>query len=1150
MSRIFLSHSSQDNDQARMLSEWLKDRNQRSLFLDFDPADGIPAGHEWEKELYRQLRQCQAVIVLISEHSVASHWCFSEVTFAKALGKHLFPVRLDASPVWPILADLQVVDLSQNPEAGLERLWRAMLLKGLDPKSIFDWDGTRPPYPGLPAFSEADAAIFFGRDEEIHQVIAELNLSRQLADTNLIILEGISGSGKSSLLRAGVIPRLKKDIDNWLIVEPIRPLQNPGDELSAALRRAFPDSCPDTSLIERFETLLQRIRKGEPGDTLLGDAAQCLRQARDQGKASVVMIIDQFEELFSPEHLATSQGFMELLAANLLAEDCGFLLVATMRADYRSELEMHAVMGKVPFKAVPVLPMNIESFEEVIRGPAQLDGLELESGLVHAILSDIKSRSALPLLAFTLRELWDRYGEDRKLTLDEYRDKLGGLQNSVAQVAEALLQAHDPSREQLAAIRSAFVCLARINDEGKFVRQAVSWENLPEQSLPVIEEFVRKHLLVSRVDERSGQRVTEVAHEALFSAWSRLRKWLEAERSYLEWKQRLQADIHDWQQIGKDRSALLRGATLNEALVWYGRKKSELDPGEARFIERSRKDRNRVRTLFTSLGLATTSVILVFAIVALIQRNLANDARDEATERLVINYWMNGIDARDDQRNTLLASHYFVRAAQSSGLENTPAFTSALFAARFLSGNLALDRILEPGDPAPAWLKPAAACPSGSLSASYEDGEISLPANQGSIAHPLVRCAIFNPVQGQILSWGDDHSARIWTADGSPIRTVRHGGNVRGAIFSRDGSAILTWSDDGTAMLWDSINGYRLSLPMRHDGSVSGAMFSPDETGIATWQSSPEDGARIWRFQKAPPLTRLLSKAAAADRFGSSPVQAGCSFREQRVLITDLARWPAPREFPGQATITGCDYHASSGSLLVRDSKFVVQVQDLVDSQARLRLQLDRRLNGAAFTPDGDGILVWFDDGRVAVRDIDSGEETGRFNNGSVVKGARLTPSGDKLVTWDRAGVIRIRDARHFGQLAYPMTHNEVDQVWFSADERILVSKNTFRLRLWDARLGYPLTPSLPHASPIRAVSFDPDGRMLKAELSDSVRIWRLPVNEASAGHDPVTAQEQLTGTRLMAETGKLQVLEKKEWTGLSGDGAPATVGSLVPDEH
>jgi hypothetical protein len=226
MSSIFLSHSSKDNGIADQVKVRLEQMGHRSVFLDFDPENGIPAGRDWEKELYAKLRECRVVVILCSHASMASRWCFAEVTHAKALGKPVFPIKIDDSKADPILTDKQIIDATTGWDEAYQRLEKGLLGAGLDPNDLFDWDGTRPPYPGLLAFQEQDAAIFFGRDKEVREAQALLNRVQQFGGPRLTLILGASGSGKSSLMRAGLLHKLKRDL-RWVVVDPFRPLKAP-----------------------------------------------------------------------------------------------------------------------------------------------------------------------------------------------------------------------------------------------------------------------------------------------------------------------------------------------------------------------------------------------------------------------------------------------------------------------------------------------------------------------------------------------------------------------------------------------------------------------------------------------------------------------------------------------------------------------------------------------------------------------------------------------------------------------------------------------------------------------------------------------------------------------------------------------------------
>lgn len=244
MSAIFISHATVDNDAIEGLKERLAAQNHHSFFLDFDPDQGFQTGHSWERTLYRKMRACRAVIVWCTENYIKSYWCFAELALARMEGKHIFAILAD--PLGPetslpsILADKQYIDLRQGEELGFERLWNG--LRKLDILGASDeWDPKEPPYLGLNRYEEKHAPVFFGREDEIR---AGLEMIHRGAP-NLMMVLGASGSGKSSLTCAGILPRLRRESDHYLMVDPFRPRLDPFGELADALGRAFRRFAPE-----------------------------------------------------------------------------------------------------------------------------------------------------------------------------------------------------------------------------------------------------------------------------------------------------------------------------------------------------------------------------------------------------------------------------------------------------------------------------------------------------------------------------------------------------------------------------------------------------------------------------------------------------------------------------------------------------------------------------------------------------------------------------------------------------------------------------------------------------------------------------------------------------------------------------------------
>jgi len=221
VARIFISHSSRDNEAASRIKVWLEAQGYQYFFLDFDKHAGIAPGADWEKTLYRQIEHADAVLLILTPDWLESKWCFAEFTQARALGKAVFPIIERPIDDRLFAPDIQHLDLHTDREGGLQRLLVALTQVTLTSRAQFPWESTRPPYPGFLAFQEEDAAIYFGRDDDIRRLVERLNARRALGGVKFLALLGASGSGKSSLLRAGVVPRLRREKRGWIILSTL-----------------------------------------------------------------------------------------------------------------------------------------------------------------------------------------------------------------------------------------------------------------------------------------------------------------------------------------------------------------------------------------------------------------------------------------------------------------------------------------------------------------------------------------------------------------------------------------------------------------------------------------------------------------------------------------------------------------------------------------------------------------------------------------------------------------------------------------------------------------------------------------------------------------------------------------------------------------
>lgn len=1106
MSAIFISHSSRDNELASELGARLKEQGHRSVFLDFDPAEGIPGGRDWEQELYQQLRTCQAVIVLCSEHSMASHWCFAEITHAKALGKYIFPIKIGDCSINTVLTSHQVLDLMTDEEDTYRRLWRGLKIAGLDPTDTFNWDGNRPPYPGLLAFDEEDAAIFFGRKAEIQQGLDLLNRLRQFGVARLMMVLGASGSGKSSLVRAGLLPRLRRNREQWLVVDPFRPHERPLKELAVALAKAFKKHQQE----QDWRSLWNRLECTNDEEPINGDAlielAQDLCIAADHRDAKVLLVIDQAEELLGYTTTADDSRFLSLLRAALEALNSPLMVICTLRSDFLGDFQQHPAVRDLTFEDLRVGPMSVDSLVEVIEGPAEKAGLQLESGLTEVLVEDTETEDALPLLAFTMRELYERYAGGMVLKIENYREKLGGLAGSVAKAAEAVFTAKPLTDAEEAALHKSFLSMVRINEEGQYARHVALWADIPESVHTLLERFVQARLLVSRGE--GGDRMLEVAHEALFRSWARLQGWLDKDREFLLWRKRLDHARDAWSLTGHHRDALLRGASLREAEHWLEERGTQLDREAARFVSASRAAHQLQRRIIGSIAAVASLVMLFMGAYA----------------------WVKGIDAQRAAEQTIQEA----QRARASGIvslaqgmmDKDPLTASLILTevgggkppaegistARYLLNRYVTKVILRGHEPGyvKAGINTVAYSPDGTrIVTAGADGTVRLwetdRSGQSIVleghTHSVVS-AEFSPNGSQIVSASRDGTARVWNADDLGKHTVLRGhkGEVHSARFSVDGTRIVTASGDGTARVW-SVDGSGEHIVLRgHEAYLWTAEFSHDGNLVAT--GSGDHTVRVWRVDDTdnPLIFRGHKDSITAIAFSSNDnrIITGSLDRTARIWMTDDNSDPIVVnkhnsgvqivQFSPDGTLVLTGSSAQEASLRVWQADGIGEPVILGDNGPP---------RSAVFTRDGKRILVaWHNWGKAEIWSVNGKGQPIVLNHGNArgsVRCAAFSPDERDIVTAFNNTAIIWTKSKKVEPLVLGYHTGALDGIRLSPDDtRVIITSRDGTASILNIDGTNEPIVLRGHTDSVYKGTFSPDSRyVLTASFDGTARLWR-----------------------------------------------------------
>jgi tetratricopeptide (TPR) repeat protein len=445
-----------------------------------------------------------------------------------------------------------------------------------------------PPFQGLQYFDESDAERFFGREELTARIVGRLGRAPFLA------VIGASGSGKSSVVRAGVIPALRRgarladgglppsDSPKWSMVT-FSPTAHPLDALAAAL-------LPEADQVAAMTDLRQGLSL-DPG-ALPRAVSQLLARRKSP---HLLLFVDQFEELFT---LCRKPDEREAFIASLLAaappgESGQLSLLIALRADYYAQVAQNERLREAVSQSQEFIgAMSRAELVRAIDRPLAQGNWQIQQGLIEVILDDIGYEpGALPLLSHALHETWLRR-RGRTLTLSGYTEA-GGVRGAVAQTAEAVFQ-RLPEQQQKVA-RSIFLRMAEVGQDSHDTRRRATYDELITQSTnelvidAVIGVLTDARLVTTDTLQPGGEKVVQVAHEALIREWPTLRGWLEEDREGLILHQRLAEAADDWGKMGRDKGMLYRSARLKAAQEWADAHTDALSRLELDFLKASQE---------------------------------------------------------------------------------------------------------------------------------------------------------------------------------------------------------------------------------------------------------------------------------------------------------------------------------------------------------------------------------------------------------------------------------------------------------------------------------------------------------------------------------------------------------------------------------
>ena len=920
------------------------------------------------------------------------------------------------------------------------------------------FDG-RCPYKGLDVFEEEDAEFFFGREKLVEDLVGRVKESRT------IFVTGPSGSGKSSLVRAGLIYALKrgalKHSERWLY-EIMKPGRDPITELGRVV-----------SSLAGTLTAGEDVRtKGRNDGTVL--AQWCEIALKDNREKRVLIFIDQFEEVFT--QIASEEdrlAFLRLLANAAMTENGRVLFVFAMRSDFVSNCatypELNSLLNR---QFIQIGAMGPEELVSAIAQPALRVGLRIDADLIAQIINDMEGEpGTLPLMQFALKDLFDSQQEKGgliALSLNDYLQQ-GGIHKSLERHADRAFGQLSEAEQELA--RSIFGRLIEIGRGTQDTRRTALFDELiPIHARHAEIDAVVQKLADARLittDEQAGKDTITISHEKLIDAWPWLKKLVNENRDVIALQNEIASDANEWEEHQRDPSYLYTGARLAYARDQIERKKLILSILSQRFVQAS-SVRQRRSQMFLISGIST--IIALLAIAVLVFSKQSRDNALLAEQSHMRELVARSIVSRESNlaQSLLLGIEVFkyedsmeARGLLLDNLQYNPQLL------QFLRGHT------------DAVTSVAFSLDGKTLASGGSDNMIILwdlathqPIGQFSVGNQKeIRSLAFSP-NGAILAVGsDDNAVTLWDAAtreviGLPL--TGHSGSINSIAFSPDGKTVATGSSDETIRLWNVDTHEPIGQPlMAHSGAVNSVAFHPDGTFLAS--GSDDKTILFWDLATHQPMQQPLTGHTGSVytvAFSPDGTMLASGSDDNTMILWDVETHQARnRPLRGHFNRVVSVAFSPDGKMLASGS-----YDQTINLWSTASLQrIGQALNGhsdwiysIAFSPDGKTLASGSADKTIILWQVESGEridQTLRPEEGSV-NSIAFSPNGQKFASGHFKGNIILWDAKTHAPVGQPLVGHSgpVKSVVFSPDDTILASASDDEtIILWDVTTHQPI---------------------------------------------------------------------------------------------
>lgn len=933
-------------------------------------------------------------------------------------------------------AALEVIDRAErsdvNPDAAafIGELSAAF---GATPKASGVAEGdVRNPYKGLRPFLEADAPDFYGREALVQRLLERLG--RPGDGSRFLGVVGPSGSGKSSLVRAGLLPALRRGAlpssEGWFVTD-MHPGRHPMEELEAALLRVAVR--PPAGLLGLLEAGPRGLL--EAADRIVPDGAE------------LVLVIDQFEEAFTlTQDGGERSQLLDAVRVAVADSASRVRMIVTLRADFYDRPLRHAQVAELLGACTEVVPpLTPDELQRAVVRPAERAGLAVDPALVAQVAADVVEQpGALPLVQYALTELFDRRADGR-LTLEAYRD-IGGVVGAIAARAEHLFASRDPAEQE--TVRQLFLRLVTLGEGTSDTRRRIRLSELsaievePGSMDSVLDAYGRHRLLTFDRDPATREPTVEVAHESLLNAWDRLHRWIDAAREDVQTNRRLADAAKEWNGNRRERSFLLTGSRLDQFESWASSTGLSVGRPEREFLHASVSRREQEQATEEAragreVALKRRSMKRLWALVAVLAA-----AAVVAGSLTAITIDRNA----EAQRASRLATARELAGAAAAALE-ADRDLGILLALEAMDA-VAVDGLALPEAEEVLWQ-------SAQLSSARSLGgfsEVSLT--------PDLRLVAIVATDGPTGVWELATGRRLFTISGhagaiNACTGLEHG--TCDAIFhvalSPDGTRIATGHGDGNVQIRDVETG-RLVLAL---DLVSDAVARSELAGVLAPSVffSPDGRLLVMGAIGRVSIWDSRTGAVVMSRVGGRGIE-NAAFPLDGSLVAVWAKSIGGYEGRVIDTTTGYATHPwfenrQAGPAFAPDGESVAFTQVLtvrvlsMDGASEHTVQMSGRITDFVFSPDGEILAVAGDIGKVFLDDADDGIAIAVLDTGAASVGAlAFSADGSLLATGDENGLVKIWDLDSRRQIASIPGHpGAIVELGFSPDGSSLAAASS-----------------------------------------------------------------------------------------------------------